>query len=55
MSLERKGETQLWRTTEETGLVAVRDVGFIVTADVGDVARNGKVVRGEVPVAAIVR
>ena len=48
VSFEYKDEIQLWRTSEESGLVAVRDVGFIVTADVGDVARNGKVAHREV-------
>lgn len=55
MSFKCRDGTQRWRTSEESGLIAVRDVGFIITADIGDIARNGKVVRGEVPVAAIVR
>ena len=52
MSLERKGETQLWRTTEETGLVAALGAGFIVIVGVGDAARDGKVVHSEVAASA---
>ena len=45
MSFECKDEIQLWRTSEGSGLVATRDTEFIVIAEVGDAARDGKVAR----------
>ena len=54
LSLERKGKTQLWRTSEESVLIAVRGVGFIVAVGVGDTARGDKVACSEAAVTAMV-
>ena len=48
LSLERKDEIQLWRTSEGSGLVAARSTGFIDIAEAGDVARYSKVAHREV-------
>ena len=48
MSLERKDETRLWQTFEESGLVAARAAGFIVAAEVGNAVRNSKVAHREI-------
>ena len=53
VGLECKGETQLWRTSEESVLIAVRSVGFIVAAEVSDAAREDKVARSGVEVVAM--
>ena len=51
MSLERKGETQLWRASEESGLVAAMGAAFVGIAKVDDAARDSKATHGVVTLA----
>ena len=48
MSLERKDESQLWRTSEGSGWLLRWVLGFVVVDEVGDVARYSKVVHREI-------